>query len=190
MSRTASISFVCLVVALLNPVNFAAEPAKKLLHEQQGDYANVERLSDAIDILNRKLEKLGMADYAKLIDEESVKRAIKTSVLGHERSHQQVVEKADAKTRRIAEREAQRFRTVIKPLFDDLVKTGKWPAGAFFQHAPKTPHYFTLNLHVDTRDVDKSRFELARGKPVGYAIEILKIERGFAGPNNAVVQLK
>ncbi|MEX2138872.1 MAG: M56 family metallopeptidase [Pirellulales bacterium] len=165
-------------------------PLRKPIDEQQSEYAKVERLTDAIEVLKGRLEKLEMSEYTPLLTEESVKRAIRTTINGVRVGHTQAMASArDVKARQAVEREARRFLTVIKPLYDEILQSGTWPSGAFFYHSPKSPHGFSLNLHVDTRGLDN--FELAPGlKPTGYGLQIIRIEYGFTGPSDAVLKLK
>jgi hypothetical protein len=157
--------------------------AWKPIHEEQARYANATQLSEAIYLLKRKLEQIpGSADYAKLMNEESLKRALKVSIAGYKQRNRFSVAKApDIKSREAAQRIADRFDTIIKPIYEEIAEAGAWPAGAFFEPRPR-PNGFELVLHIDMREVDPD-YELAPGfKPTGYAMQILKVEWGLAGP--------
>jgi hypothetical protein len=173
------------------PRKQSEKPDRKnqLIDEQQADYANVKTLIEAIKVLKGKLEGLGMAEATSLVNEESVKQAIKTSLIGLEREYARSVANAPNKNAAQANKaQLDHFRTVTRPLYEEIVRSGKWPKGAFFDYGGKWPFAFRLNLFVDTRDTDKSGYEIAPGKKsVGYALPIVKVEYGHAGPSDSVL---
>lgn len=151
---------------------------------QQGDYIAVTQLVDAIGVLKGKLAK-SPSTYSTLISEESVSRAIKTSLRGRERGYEKMVRDArDDNARRHAQLWAQHFRKVVKPIYEEILQKQAWPSRAFFL-CSEGPEFSSLSvqLHVETKHTDGSPYEVVPGlKITGHALPILKVKFGDDGP--------
>jgi hypothetical protein len=159
---------------------------QRLLAPEQEAYSQVKSLEKAIDALRLQLADRGENEFASLFSVESVKHAIKTSILGMEREHTAAIQRARSDNERAkAMQSAEYFQKAVKPIYEQIADSGTWPPGAFFMPTPKRPMYssFTVNLHVDMRGKNSGAYEVVPGlKPTGHAIRILSIDYGFVGP--------
>lgn len=151
----------------------------------KGDYTRAGSLREAVDICRRSLAAEGREDYARLIDEERVRAAIKVALESHKHALEKQVlaygpEYPWARDKEV-EKKIRHFEEVVKPVYLGIAESGSWPAGSSFVYYlfrvdDNLVRYECLNL---------SLYILTPGTMFqGFAIPIINLYYGGTPPRS------
>jgi hypothetical protein len=146
-------------------------------------YAQAGALDDALAILKGQLAKNGLERYGALLTKDSINLAMARSLRGIERNYDSELKNPE----NIALREKlnlqrSHYYEFVRPVFHEIIKTGAWPAGSYFQFqaTPRPNESFSLELNIDLRGTG---YQSATGLPAkGFGVQLLAIDYGWPGP--------
>ncbi|QDT74526.1 hypothetical protein [Lacipirellula limnantheis] len=148
---------------------------------QQEAYLEITTLDEAIAVLQGKLKE-SHSPVLPLVNKDAVRAAVVTSLEGTKRANAKAIRESSGNERRYLEASAKHFADVVTPIYESLLKNDSWPSRAFFITNDAISAH-TIQLHVDVRQSDGTGYSIGDGvKLTGYALPILTVEFGDAGP--------
>jgi hypothetical protein len=158
-------------------------PAAANATDEETLYAQAGALDDALTILKGQLAKNGLERYAALLTKDSINLALARSLRGIERTYDSELKNPqNIALREKLNLQRSHYYEFVRPIFHEIIKTGAWPAGSFFQFqaTPRPNESFSLELNID---LGGKGYQSATGLPAkGFGVQLLAIDYGWPGP--------
>jgi len=139
----------------------------------QEDFKNVKSPKEAVQVVQERLKQDGKAEYAALLSETRIRKAIRTAIQSYE-ARLGSLEKGSPGTKEYFEKE-------VKPVFLKVADEGQWPEGCSFSS------FYTLTERRDGEEIVydglglRLQVETPRAKFKGFALPIVDLYFGRFG---------